>query len=321
VTPSDTCADPGEPGRRGDGSPAVAAVDALIESLAQITDRNAFEAFVRECPIVLDPAAVAYAGELASLPALASLSHLRDLLEGAVDDLDAAWERFAGFQSRAEELGRLIEPVKLEIDDAEATQAFDRVVALTEDAIGLAREAGLSLMEYSLCNSRAAALLQRVSRNRREDQELAIVALQRAFELALDEQMTATVLTQLGGLFTERLQDDRADNLEQAIELLRAAVPLWEASGLPNEVARAQTTLAVALIRRERGERSANLTEAVAQCRAALQYRSVERNTVDWAFSQLTLADALAALARMPAATGDDRLAAEQAYGELLSHF
>ena len=68
----------------------------------------------------------------------------------------------------------------------------------------------------------------------------------------------------------------------------------------------------MALMRAE-GDRAAAVDAAVDLCRSALEYRSPERNAVDWAYSQLNLGSALEARA------GDiDRYDAVQAYRDVI---
>ena len=93
--------------------------------------------------------------------------------------------------------------------------------------------------------------------------------------------------------YSDRLRGDLADNAEVAVELLRLAVAEVAGADVPDLAAMVDTNLAFGLMRRLRGERVDNLREAVDACERALSHRSLERDPVDWAYSQLNLGDAL----------------------------
>ena len=103
----------------------------------------------------------------------------------------------------------------------------------------------------------------------------------------------------LGLVHAERVRGDRAENLALSAELLRAALAEAPAGEDPELHALIRTNLAMALMRGELGERRAVLREAVELCGSALEYRSLERDAVNWAYSQLNLGEAVEALAAL----------------------
>jgi len=186
-----------------------------------------------------------------------------------------------------------------EIAAAAERREFDDVIALTESAIPKANEAGLGLLACELHGQRGLAFLQRTSVNRAQDLEAAIEAHEAAIALAVTGEQTANLLMHLALVYADRVRGDRAENLERAVGLLRAALDELDPPRTPELEAMMRTNLAVALMRRERGDRVANLREAAQLCRAALEYRSAERDAGDWAHSQLNLGEALEALAAL----------------------
>jgi CHAT domain-containing protein/tetratricopeptide (TPR) repeat protein len=117
--------------------------------------------------------------------------------------------------------------------------------------------------------------------------------------------------------YSDRLRGDLADNTEVAVELLRLAVVEVAEADVPDLAAMVDTNLAFALMRRVRGDRADNLREAAGACERALSHRSLERNAVDWAYSQLNLGDALDQLERTQGERGvSDR--AKAPYGAVV---
>lgn len=146
-----------------------------------------------------------------------------------------------------------------------------------------------------------------------------------------------SLLLSLGQALVQRRSQDRAADLERAIEVLDVAlaisVPndvaaaanlgiaylervhgdvdhnldraseLFEAAleRLPDEEpelqARMRTNLATVRLRRRSHDRRADLLEAEQLCRAALRYRNPERDALNWAYSQMNLGEALEQLA------------------------
>ena len=92
-----------------------------------------------------------------------------------------------------------------------------------------------------------------------------------------------------GIAFVERLRGDPAQNIEQAISLMRAGLAELDGSEDLHLRTTLQTNLATALLRRERGDRAENLREGIELCERALEYRSPERDGNDWAYTQLNL--------------------------------
>jgi tetratricopeptide (TPR) repeat protein len=122
----------------------------------------------------------------------------------------------------------------------------------------------------------------------------------------------------LAVLVGSRPRGDPAENFEASIEILRDA--LGQLGDSPSDLcATVQMNLAHHLHIRERGDRKENLQEARDLCLASLEWRSLDRNSEDWAYSKINLGgiyDDLAQIGeadlRDATATLEEVIAAEQ---------
>ncbi len=119
----------------------------------------------------------------------------------------------------------------------------------------------------------------------------------------------------LGLALGERVVGDHADNLDGAVDALDSALGLLSDSSGPWRWAIVRTNLSWALLRRERGDRLADLQRAERLCEEALEYRSLERNPEDWAHTQLNLGEVRARLLGLGVG---DLEAVEQTYGAVV---
>ncbi len=232
--------------------------------------------------------------ELAAIPGYGpGFERLLSLLEGAVMDIDAAWLQYERQMNQATAVGEELAGEETAARDALDRGDIERVLELTESAITRASAAGLGIGVSMLHEVRALAYLRRHSSERSGDIEAAIAELEKARVLALPGTPLASVLMHLGFAYSERLRGDLVDNSEAAVELLGLAAAEVAEADAPDLAAMVDTNYAFALMRRVRGERADNLREAVEACERALTHRSLDRNSVDWAYSQLNLGDAL----------------------------
>ncbi len=96
----------------------------------------------------------------------------------------------------------------------------------------------------------------------------------------------------LATLYAQRYRDDRTDNVERAVELLRAALKAQARDAYPEEWADTQNGLANALQQRLRGDPAQNMERAIGAYKAALQVWTRKRNPTRWATIQRNLAEA-----------------------------
>lgn len=239
--------------------------------------------------------------ELAAAPGYgAPFGHLATLILGARSDPEAAWTKYLAARTHGESLGQQLEREVEVIEGALERREFDQAIALIEEALPRAHEAGLGMGACHLLSLRGLALLQKPSSDRAGDLEASIEAHEAALELAISGEQAADLLTHLGLVYTERVRGDRGENLQQAVDLLRAALrEQVDPAGDPELQALMRTNLAMALMKSEGHDHAATLSEAVALCADALLYRSPERNGTNWAYTQINLGDILDHLAAL----------------------
>lgn len=250
---------------------------------------------------------------------------LQELVRGARTDPAGAYR---AYQQRKEEVNRAAEQLQGEleaIDVAMNQGRFDHALAVIAVAMRHARIVGSSFREGRLFDARGRAYWRSSNGDRVDNIERAIEAFEHALAHVPPDAPTsaAGTLMHLGLAYAERLRGDRRENLEDSIGVLRRALTVLqtlEGAAPPDDLAVVRTNLANALLRREAGDDSANASEAVEQCRAALEHRSPDRDITDWAHTQATLGAAMAQLARLPSAPSDGFGLARAAFWPLVAH-
>ncbi|MDX6450659.1 MAG: hypothetical protein QOH16_708 [Gaiellaceae bacterium] len=232
--------------------------------------------------------------ELAAAPAYSpGFERLLSLLTDADTDIDAAWAEYERLMNDATAVGDKLADVETAVREALDGGDIDGVLELTASAIPRPAAAGLGVGVSMLRELRGLAFLRRQSSDRIAEVENGITELERARVLAPPGATLASVLMHLAFAYSERLRGDRADNAEAAVEMLSLSVLEVADADAPDLAAMVDTNFAFALMHRARGDRVENLREAVGACERALTHRSLERNAVDRAYSQLNLGDAV----------------------------
>jgi len=123
--------------------------------------------------------------------------------------------------------------------------------------------------------------------------------------------LNAAVATvqQIGGDPTAQRRDAR--------NMLEDALASADEAADPGLVAMLRTNLAHVLALLARGQDAGLLSEAKAQCEAALSYRSPARDPEDWAYTMINLGTVLE---RLAALGRDERAAARRAYADVVAH-
>jgi tetratricopeptide (TPR) repeat protein len=307
---------------RRDAEKAEAAIeDAVRDAVAQLVVLETFDEYatVANRPELDSSRAAAVLEEFAQTPAYGAMAaRAVPLLLGAQnDDLQRAWS----------EHGDLVAAIQPQIDrleqlDKEATDATNRhdhalAIERLGEALQIADEVGLGARAFDFLQRIGVSWLDLQSPNRPAEVEAAIAAFAGALEIAAPGDMAAHGLLRLSTALGERVFGDRADNLADAVEMLRLA--LQEAATSDDMALRStiEVNLSVALGRSEGGDRLAMAQEAVALCRAALEVRSPEADVDDWTYAQINFGAALDSLA---AAGGGDRSEAHAALTAVLDH-
>ena len=239
------------------------------------------------------------------------------LLHSAAEDPRGAWKAYERTIAAATAIGAELDRERIELETALAERRDDDAIAIAEAAIPRADDAGLMLMVSLFYEARGKALMRRTAGDRAENLEAAIVSYEEAGRRAPEAGHRAEVHMHLGLAHRERVRGDRGENIKQAIFFLRDALSLLDDSSSPEMRALVQTNLASALLIGDRGDRTTDLHEAERLCHEALQFRSIERNAVDWGYSQLNLAAILQNLAHLGAR---DLRAAKAVYQEVIDN-
>ena len=273
---------------------------AAIEELLLVESFKQYVELIERFPELKRTSARDELTAMSSAPGYGPLfERARVLLDGASSgDLEAPWQ---AHQDAADEMQLRIDavaPLQVEATAAIESGNYSRALEYIDQALPVALESGFGMLVCVLLEQRGVALLNSTSVARAHDLDASIEAFQAALEVAVGGVQAAGILMHLGLAYGERIHGDRADNMEQAVELLRNALAELEDAGDedgdPVELrAMVLTNLSVVLGRSEREDHAAVAREAVALCRDALRTRSIARDADDWAFSQLNLGEAL----------------------------
>ncbi len=102
----------------------------------------------------------------------------------------------------------------------------------------------------------------------------------------------AMVYANLGTAYRERIRNDRADNIEQAITYYHQALEMWSWKKNQIEWAMTQADLATAYRERIRDDRADNIERAIKYYQRSLEKLSRKKNPIEWAMTQVNLATA-----------------------------
>jgi len=266
----------------------------ILEELFALRSAADFRALRAVRPELAAPLVKNQLRELAVAPGYGvGFARLLSLLDATDADVDVVWAEYERGLNEATAAGEELAGEESTVREALDRGDVERVLELTATAIPRAAAAGLGAGVSVLHELRGLALLRRQSAERSADVETAIEELERAEVLAPPGPPLGSVLMHLAFAYSDRLRGDLADNAEVVVELLRLAVVEVAGADVSDLAAMVDTNLAFGLMRRVRGERVDNLREAVDACERALRHRSLERDPVDWAYSQLNLGDAL----------------------------
>lgn len=244
-----------------------ATADAIVQELLQLTSLREFMELRRRQPALRDPSLLAWFDRVAQDPHFGALfASLGRLLRDARSNPPRAWAAYDARRKRATQSAERVERLQQEIQQALDARKFDDVIPLVDEAIPLAGAAGLGLTVGSLENQRGQARFQSSGPNRADRIEESIAGFHRAIELSVDADARAGALMHLGLALGERVLGDHGDNLDAAVDALDAALRLLSESSPPWLFAIIRTNLAWSLLRRERGERLADLQRAEQLC-------------------------------------------------------
>jgi CHAT domain-containing protein len=247
--------------------------------------------------------------ELAALAA-AQIEMLRTVRTG---DVTSAWlgyeQAIAAYSERF--VAPEVQELQLRLDECEASGDFTGAIEAGEALLEMAQIPGApAAFEANVSARVAAALLAPRGDGRADRIERAISLLQRTAELAdADAEASeainrASVVTNLGYAFSDRLYGDPVANQERAIERYRQVLELVTIDSDGDSWAIAHTNLGLSLLERAQLNRTSefdwrgvvdvaseeqDITLAIDHFEQALRWRSFERDPRDWAFTEVNL--------------------------------
>ncbi|MYV97249.1 CHAT domain-containing protein [Streptomyces sp. SID3343] len=121
------------------------------------------------------------------------------------------------------------------------------------------------------------------------DIELSLATFREALDKVRDPELAVTINHGLGLVYSQRVQGDRAANIEAAIQHLTAALEGMGHERNPENWALTQQALGAAYDDRVVGERTDNIDKAIGHFEAALGVLGRERNPDVWAMTKRSL--------------------------------
>jgi tetratricopeptide (TPR) repeat protein len=183
--------------------------------------------------------------------------------------------------------------IRDEISHITQLQDFPRRIALLQEAIERVEAGeGDQILAGRLQYELGAVLSQNPVGNPQQNQELAIVALEKALQVFTREASPgewANIQNVLGIIYRDRTVGKKAENLERAIAYFEASLEVTTREVFPREWSIAQSNLGVAYGERIWGDRSENWERAIAYAETALQVLTYEAFPYDWARTQVNL--------------------------------
>lgn len=290
----------------------------LLIAILELPDADAYTRFLEQHPEVLREGSITELRRMSedpvAGPAIAGVESL--LRASAGGDPRQAWESYQHHIAAIEVRGVEFEGSLGEVNEALVHQDGERAIALALELLPEIHKSGLVLMESFFYEAIGRAFMQRAVGDHAENVDAAIEAFREAAIRSQEGPHRASVLMHAGIAFRERVHGDPARNLDQALELFREALDCLKANDPPELWAIVRTNLASTLLACEGEDRVERLREAADLCRAALQYRTPERNGVDWAYTQTNHGFILFDLARLGAG---EVSAARQAFEAVIS--
>lgn len=288
---------------------------AALLAMRSVTSAEAFRDLCRYHPELLGAEFKSWIDGLCELEACAPIcSAVKSLLEADDSEIGVRVAELMERQSHAEAEARRLAKYAGEVEDSVVADP-PRAIRLLNQLVPDAERAGLPGAVSFLRESRGKAHFLNPEGSRATNLEAAIEDFRVAHQYVEDANQDAGLLMHAGLAFIERVQGDRAENIERAIEFFDNALALPDLDpGLRSTV---QHNAATALLRRQYGDHVANSRAARALCLEVLTYRTPDRNATDWAYTQIALGDALSALVDHDEANLED---ARQAYEAVTSH-
>ena len=262
----------------------------LVEAIESVADAKAFASLVERRPGLFGEEMALYLHAMAANEEVAAfVSVLVRLVEGASNEPAEAWTEFQGAMNEFDERGRELQP------EVEGTARllengnYDEAIAYGEEVLDRALELGQGVTVAVVHELLTAAYRQTRSGDVGKNIDKAIEHTRGAIAATPDLELRAPKMMNLAVFISQRKNGDPAENFEQGVAILRETLEQLEGSELRDLRAKVQMNLARTLQVRERGDHLRNLREARDLCIQSLEWRSLKRNSSDWAYSKINL--------------------------------
>jgi len=225
-------------------------------------------------------------------------------------DLTAALDAFIGAETWEQSFAILIEHERVLVSDATLVALRARIAAGRahppmddeegEPSVALL-EQHLALLEAVRATDLAAARQAFAERSFEADAAQDLAAFEAALTAHTREAVPlewATIQYNLGNAYCDRLDGDRAENVERAIAAYDAALTVYTAQTLPVPWAMTQYNLGAAYSDRILGDRAENVERTIAAYELALTVYTPQAHPADWAATQNNLGNAYRARRR-----------------------
>lgn len=255
----------------------------LLEDLSRLRSEEDFRTLIAQRPEVFGPEMREFLERICEHEGRGiSYRRLLRLVSEAVVAPELAWRCYSRKLERDNATCRELGPLVGRVNKTLAADHPAEAIALAEPAIERAREAEDGLLVAAFEAQRAEGLLVLGEGDRGANIKEAIAGFGRALAGTVEATEAARIIMRLAVAFAEQIDGDPADNADLAIEALRDALGRLDDESPPELRDDIRTNLANALGRRERGERTENLSEGIDLCRTVLDHRSAAADGAQW---------------------------------------
>jgi CHAT domain-containing protein/tetratricopeptide (TPR) repeat protein len=266
-----------------------AGVEALFEAVGNAESGDELARVVEEKPELFGPEVLNRIDSDAGLPHGAPyFVALKRMLRLAPRDPQAAWQAYSESIAAVEEAVAALEPALEKLTALLEEGQYEEAIDHGEALIVHAQHAGLGVLVAETHGRLAAAYRSTEGGDKVENIDKAIGHAEGAVA-ATPQPFRAGPMMNLAVYIDMRLKGDPTQNYETGVAILREALEEAEHAGDPKVTATVEMNLARTVQMRQRGEKVDNLLEARDLCLHSLRYRTLERDAVDWAHSQLNL--------------------------------
>jgi CHAT domain-containing protein/tetratricopeptide (TPR) repeat protein len=266
------------------------AVDEALQSLLYLRSYQAFEKWLRShgpkersavLRVLLRKRSERHGG--------LSYAAWLDLLLDAGSDPSAAWQKREAEAQAVEDFMQGLDDAMEGITDALSRSAIEEAIEGFDQLIARGRDLRAGGQVGFLQKLRAGALQIRQEGSRAENLEEAIEALNEALAYARPGAPSLETMLELARVYSERGVGDRIDNLAISSNLIEAALGLATEDDPPELRGQLKYELAKSLMRREDGDRRANLERGIAVTEDAMTDLKAADAPALWIRAKLTL--------------------------------